>query len=57
MEKGKFLKVKCPRCKKDKTVFGKSSTLVKCDSCNYLLLQTKGGKSRIRAQIKEVILK
>jgi ribosomal protein S27E len=55
MEKGKFLKVKCPRCRREKTVFGKSSTLVKCDGCNYLLLQTKGGKSKIRAPVKEVM--
>jgi len=51
----RFLKVVCPRCKKNKTLFGKSSTLVKCENCNYLLLETKGGKSKIRAPIKEVI--
>ena len=53
--KSKFLKVVCPRCKKHKILFGKSSTLVKCEGCNYLLLETKGGKSRIRALIKEVL--
>lgn len=55
--KGKFLKISCPRCKKSKTVFGKSSTLVKCDNCKYLLLETKGGKSKMRAPVKEVIWK
>jgi len=53
--KSKFLRVVCPRCKKNKTIFGKSSTLVKCENCNYLLLETKGGKSKIRAPITEVI--
>ncbi len=53
--KSKFLKITCPRCKKNKTVFGKSSTIVKCEKCNYLLLETKGGKSKIRAHIKEVL--
>ena len=53
--KSKFLRVVCPRCKKNKTIFGKSSTLVKCENCNYLLLETKGGKSRIRAPVKEVM--
>jgi len=53
--KSKFLRVVCPRCKKNKTIFGKSSTLVKCENCNYLLLETKGGKSRIRAPIREVM--
>ena len=51
----KFLKINCPRCRKQKTIFGKSSTLVKCDNCNYLLLKTKGGKSQIRAKIKEIL--
>ena len=27
---GKFLKIICPKCSKIGTVFGKSSTLVKC---------------------------
>jgi ribosomal protein S27E len=56
-EKSKFLKILCPRCKKQKTVFGKSSTAVKCENCNYLLLKTGGGKSKIRAQVKEVLWK
>ncbi|MCU0642013.1 MAG: 30S ribosomal protein S27e [archaeon] len=55
--RSKFLRIVCPRCKKQKTVFGKATTLVKCEGCNYLLLQTKGGKSKIRAPIKEVLWK
>jgi ribosomal protein S27E len=55
--KSKFLRIVCPRCKKEKTVFGKCSTLVKCEGCNYLLLQTGGGKSKIRAPVKEVLWK
>lgn len=57
MAKSKFLKINCPRCKKLKIVFGKSASLVKCEACNYLLLQTGGGKSKIRAPVKEVIWK
>jgi len=52
---GKFLKIICPKCSKIGTVFGKSSTLVKCDNCGYLLLKTSGGKSKIRAKISEVL--
>ncbi|HLF54063.1 MAG TPA: 30S ribosomal protein S27e [Candidatus Nanoarchaeia archaeon] len=55
ISKSKFLKIACPRCKKNQTVFGKSSTSVKCSNCNYLLLKTKGGKSQIRARIKEIL--
>jgi ribosomal protein S27E len=54
MVKSKFLKIVCPRCKKEQTVYGKSSTKVKCRSCNYLLLETQGGKARIRAFIKKI---
>jgi ribosomal protein S27E len=43
--KSKFLKISCPRCKKKKTVLGKSASLVK----------TSGGKSKIRAPVKEII--
>ena len=53
--KGKFLKVICPRCKACKTIFGKATSKVKCDGCNYLLLMTGGGKSKIRALVKEVL--
>lgn len=52
---GKFLKIVCPKCSKARTVFGKSSTVVKCDNCGYLLLKTGGGKSKIRAKINEVL--
>ncbi|MBS3065747.1 30S ribosomal protein S27e [Candidatus Pacearchaeota archaeon] len=53
--KSRFLKVICPRCKKSQIVFGKSATQIKCANCNYLLLKPKGGKSKIRAKIKEII--
>ena len=53
--KGKFLEIACPRCNKIQIVFGKSTTLVKCPKCNYLLLKSKGGKAKVRAPIREVI--
>ncbi len=55
--KSKFLRISCPRCRKKKTVFGKSASLVKCENCNYLLLKTSGGKSKIRAPVREIIWK
>jgi ribosomal protein S27E len=55
MAKSKFLKIMCPRCKEHKTIFGKAATIVKCEKCNYLLLKNKGGKSKIRAPVKEVL--
>lgn len=55
MEKAKFLKVMCPRCKSGKIIFGKSSIEVKCSECNYLLVKSSGGKAKVRAKVKEVL--
>jgi len=35
--------------------YGKASTWVKCKSCNRLLMKPKGGKAKVKAQIKKVI--
>jgi len=51
----KFLKIKCPKCKKPQIIFGKSSTKVKCNNCNVLLLKTKGGKAKIKARVEKVL--
>jgi small subunit ribosomal protein S27e len=53
----KFLKVSCPRCKNQQIVYGKATTKVKCNSCNYPLTKNTGGKARIRALIRRVIWK
>ncbi len=51
---GKFLKIVCPRCSSNQIVFGKAASLIKCKNCNRLLMKTTGGKSRIRAHIKQI---
>lgn len=55
MNKGKFLRISCPRCRNSQITFGKSSSKVKCLKCNYLLLKTLGGKAKIRAPINEIL--
>lgn len=55
MEKGKFIKVKCPKCGKNSVVFGKASTDVKCSNCNKLLVKTTGGKAKVKGKVREVI--
>jgi len=54
-DKSKFLEISCPKCRNRQVIFGKSVSLVKCLKCNYLLLKTSGGKSKIRAHIKNII--
>ena len=48
-----FLKVSCPKCKKDQIVFSRSATEVKCLNCGEVLLTPTGGKSKIKAKISK----
>lgn len=51
----KFIKVRCNKCKNEQIVFGKSSSEVYCLVCNTLLSEPSGGKSKIKAQVLEVL--
>jgi small subunit ribosomal protein S27e len=46
-----FLKVKCPKCANEQTIFERASTYVKCTVCDELLAQPMGGKAKIRGEI------
>ena len=51
----KFIKIRCPKCKNEQIIFGKTSTNVKCLVCEKPLAMPTGGKSRIKARILEVL--
>lgn len=51
----KFIKVRCNKCKNEQTIFGKSSTKVKCLVCDEILVEPSGGKSKIKAQVLELL--
>jgi ribosomal protein S27E len=53
--KGKFIKVKCSKCKALQTIFGKASTKVRCLKCNTILALPSSGKAKIRSRIEEVL--
>ncbi|MFH1210887.1 MAG: 30S ribosomal protein S27e [archaeon] len=53
--KSKFIKVRCPKCKNEQIIFGKSSSIVKCLVCDKVLSEPTGGKGRIKARILEVL--
>ena len=53
--KGKFIRVKCPKCKALQTIFGKASTKVRCLECNTILAIPSGGKAKVRSRIEEVL--
>ena len=51
----KFIKVRCPKCKNEQVIFGKSASEVKCLVCEQLIAQPTGGKTRIKARVLEVL--
>jgi len=51
----KFIKVRCPKCKNEQIIFGKSASNVKCLVCGVTLAEPKGGKSKIKSRILEVL--
>ena len=50
-----FLRIICPRCKNLQIVYGKATTRIKCNECGYLLIRTTGGKTKIKAKVREII--
>jgi len=53
--KSKFLKISCPRCHNLQIIFGKATSLTKCDKCDKLLINTTGGKAKIKARVIQII--
>ena len=53
--KGKFIKVKCSKCKNEQIVFGKISSQVTCLVCGKRIAEPTGGKAKVKARILEVL--
>lgn len=51
---GKFLKVKCMKCKNEQNIYNKASFDIKCLVCNEILAKSAGGKIQIKAKILKV---
>ncbi len=51
----KFIKVRCPKCKNEQIIFGKSASEVKCLVCEKILAEPTGGKTRVKARVLEVL--
>lgn len=52
---GKFLKVKCGKCKNEQVIFEKPAGKVECLVCGEILAESRGGKARIKANVLEVV--
>ena len=53
--KGKFVRVKCSKCKNSQVIFGKASTKVRCLECSTTLAIPSGGKAKMRSRVEEVL--
>ncbi|MBT7903178.1 30S ribosomal protein S27e [Candidatus Woesearchaeota archaeon] len=51
----RFIKVRCPKCKNEQIMFGKTASTVKCLVCDKPLAESTGGKSKVKARILEVL--
>jgi small subunit ribosomal protein S27e len=51
----KFIKVRCAKCKNEQIIFGKSSSKITCLVCGATLSEPRGGKSKIKSRILEVL--
>jgi small subunit ribosomal protein S27e len=51
----KYIKVRCPKCKNEQIIFGKSSSNVECLVCSKIISEPTGGKAKIKARVLEVL--
>ncbi|MBS3108725.1 30S ribosomal protein S27e [Candidatus Woesearchaeota archaeon] len=51
----KFIKLRCPKCKNEQIIFGKSATKINCLVCGRIIAEPTGGKTKIKARILEIL--
>ena len=51
----KFIKTRCPKCKNEQIIFGKTANIVSCLVCGKVLATPSGGKSKVKSRILEVL--
>lgn len=52
---GNFLRVRCPDCENEQTVFGKASTEIACAVCGHTLAEPAGGKATLIGDVIDTI--
>jgi small subunit ribosomal protein S27e len=50
-----FLKVKCTKCGNEQVVFDRAAVQVKCNVCEDILIETRGGKAKIKGEVTQVL--
>ena len=52
---GSFIRVRCPDCENEQTVFEKAASAVTCAVCGTTLVTPTGGKAAIEAEVLDVV--
>jgi len=52
---GKFIKIKCSKCKNVQVMFGKATSKVRCNECGGIVGLPSGGNAKIRARVEEIL--
>ena len=53
--RSKFLRVKCPDCGNEQTIFSHATNLVSCNVCGAPLAKPSGGKIEVKGEIVAVL--
>ncbi|MBB5252691.1 30S ribosomal protein S27e [Sulfurisphaera ohwakuensis] len=53
--KSKFLRIKCPNCGNEQTVFSHATFPVRCLSCGTQLVYPRGGKAKIVGETVRIL--
>ena len=53
-QKSKFLKVACSKCKNEQIIFNKANSDVKCLVCGSEMVESTGGKAKIKSKVLQV---
>ncbi len=51
----RFVKVRCPKCKNQQIIFGKTASSIPCLVCGKIIAEATGGKTKVKARILEVL--
>ena len=46
-----FYRVRCPSCGNEQIIYSHASTTVRCQICDEILAEPRGGRAKIKAQI------
>ena len=52
---GRFLKVKCKKCKNEQNIYNKATTNVACLVCGEVLAECTGGLAEIKTSILQAL--